>query len=105
MDRRAETFIIIIIGPKMIFWPNFSQIGGDVFFFKKWPFVHTHFLPFLTIFDIFWPAFGSWNIKCTKTDHLGAKGSKYFEKIGLVALIEIWFPQTPQNTPLAKKDP
>ena len=31
MDRRAETFIIIIIGPKMVFWPNFSQIGGDVF--------------------------------------------------------------------------
>ena len=38
-------------------------------------------------------------------NHLGAKGTKYFEKIGLVALIEIWFPQTPQNTPLAKKDP
>ena len=31
MDVRAETFIIIIIGPKMVFWPNFSQIGGDVF--------------------------------------------------------------------------
>ena len=31
MDRRAETFIIIIIGPKMVFWPNFSQIRGYVF--------------------------------------------------------------------------
>ena len=31
MDVRAETFIIIIIGPKMVFWPNFSQIRGYVF--------------------------------------------------------------------------
>ena len=53
----AETFIIIIIGPKMVFWPNFRQIGGYVFF-RNWPFVHTHFFPFSAIFDYFRPVFG-----------------------------------------------
>ena len=104
MNVRAETFFIIIIGPKIIFCANFSQIGGYVFF-KKWPFVHTHFWPFLTNFGIFWPVFGPWNLKCTKLDHLGAKGTKIFGKICPVALIEIWIPQTPQKPPLTPKHP
>ena len=81
------------------------QPNRRVCFFKKWPFVHTHFWPFLTNFGVFWPVFGPWNLKCTKLDHLGAKGTNFFGKICPVALIEIWIPQTPQKPPLTPKHP
>merc|ERR1712018_691073 len=97
MNVRAETFFIIIIGPKIIFWANFSQIGGYVF--SK----NGHLS--IPNFGIFCPVFGPWNLKCTKLDHLGAKGTKMFGKICLVALIEIWIPQTPQKPPLTPKHP
>ena len=74
-------------------------------FFQKMAICPYPFLTVFAFFDIFWPVFGSWNLKCTKLEHLGAKGTKSFGKIGIVSLIEIWIPQTPQNIPLAKKDP
>ena len=61
------------------------QPNRRVCFFKRWPFVHTHFWPFLTNFGIFWPVFGPWNLKCTKLNHLGAKCTKFFGKICTVA--------------------
>ena len=64
--------------------------------------------PFLAVFDQFWhflARFGPWNLKCTKLDHLGGKGTKIFGKNCPVALIEIWIPQTPQKPPLTPKHP
>ena len=64
----------------MVFWPNFRQIGGYVFF-RNWPFVHTHFLPFSAIFDNFRPVFGYKSQKRTKLNHLGAMRMKKIGKI------------------------
>ena len=75
MDRRAETFIIIIIGPKMVFWPNFSQIRGYVFsknghlsipiFGRFWPFL-TFFGPFLAPGTLNVPNWTIWVLKVPK---------------------------------------
>ena len=88
----------------MVFWPNLRPIGGYVFF-RNWPFVHTHFWPFLAFFDNFWPVFGYKSQKHTKLDPLGAKRTKEIGKIGSEALLQIRVPQTPQNPPLGKKHP
>ena len=39
MGTRAQFIIKVQIGPEHVFWTMLGQIGGYVFFFRKWPYV------------------------------------------------------------------
>ena len=63
------------------------------FFFRNWPFLHTHFWPSLAFLDNFWPVFGYKSQKHTKLNPLGAKRTKEIGKIGSEPLLQIMVPQ------------
>ena len=75
MNIKAETFFIIIIGPKIIFCANFSQIGGYVFsknghlsipiFGRFWP-ILAFFGPFLAPGTLNVPNWTIWVLKVPK---------------------------------------
>ena len=85
----------------MVFWPNFSQIGGYVFP-KNGYLLRPNFGIFGPFFHFSGPFFTKKRQKCTKLNYLEAKSSKEMEKNGSEALLEILVPKHPKNHPRAK---